>query len=50
MRVRAGDEIIVTLLEHHSNFLPWQRLCQEKGAILRVVPVDGSDCALAAPQ
>jgi cysteine desulfurase/selenocysteine lyase len=38
-RVGAGDEVIVTTLEHHSNLVPWQMLCQEKGATLRVVPI-----------
>ena len=38
--VEQGDEIIVTQLEHHSNIVPWQMLCAEKGARLRVVPVD----------
>jgi cysteine desulfurase / selenocysteine lyase len=37
--ISKGDEIIVTILEHHSNFLPWQRLAEKKGAILKVVPV-----------
>ena len=36
----AGDEIVVTWLEHHANIVPWQQLAQEKGAVLRVVPVD----------
>jgi cysteine desulfurase/selenocysteine lyase len=40
--VRAGDEIVITWLEHHANIVPWQRLCQETGAVLRVVPVDES--------
>lgn len=35
-----GDEIIVTWLEHHANIVPWQQLCAEKGAKLRVAPVD----------
>jgi cysteine desulfurase/selenocysteine lyase len=39
-RVRAGDELLVTHLEHHSNIVPWQMLCEERGARLRVVPVD----------
>jgi len=38
--VNAGDEILITELEHHSNILPWQMLCAERGAHLRVVPVD----------
>lgn len=37
--VRAGDEIVITYLEHHSNIVPWQMLCEEKGAVLRVVPI-----------
>ncbi|HVP98258.1 MAG TPA: aminotransferase class V-fold PLP-dependent enzyme, partial [Roseiarcus sp.] len=38
--VRAGDEIVVTWLEHHANIVPWQQLCLETGAKLRVAPVD----------
>jgi cysteine desulfurase/selenocysteine lyase len=38
--VRAGDEIVVTWLEHHSNIVPWQQLAAEKGAVLRVAPID----------
>ena len=38
--VRAGDEIVVSFLEHHANIVPWQQLCAEKGARLRVAPVD----------
>ena len=38
--VRAGDEIVITWLEHHANIVPWQQLCQETGARLRVAPVD----------
>nr|WP_279426721.1 cysteine desulfurase [Anaeromyxobacter sp. SG22] len=48
-RVGAGDEVLVTELEHHSNIVPWQMLCQEKGARLRVVPVtDAGDLDLDA--
>jgi cysteine desulfurase/selenocysteine lyase len=38
--VGAGDEILITGLEHHSNIVPWQMLCEEKGATLRVAPID----------
>ena len=38
--VAAGDEILITHMEHHSNIVPWQLLCQEKKAQLRVAPVD----------
>jgi cysteine desulfurase / selenocysteine lyase len=38
--VSAGDEIVITWLEHHANIVPWQMLCSEKGARLRVAPVD----------
>ena len=40
--VRAGDEILVSEAEHHSNLVPWQLLCERKGAVLRVWPVDES--------
>ncbi len=39
--VRAGDEIIVTEMEHHSNLIPWQMLCRDRGAVLKAVPVIG---------
>ncbi len=38
--IGAGDEIILTHLEHHANLVPWQMLCEEKGAKLRVVPIN----------
>jgi len=38
--LRAGDEIIISWLEHHSNIVPWQLLCEQVGAVLRVVPID----------
>ncbi len=37
--VQAGDEIIVSGMEHHANIVPWQMLCERKGAILKVLPV-----------
>ncbi|WDZ98429.1 family 2A encapsulin nanocompartment cargo protein cysteine desulfurase [Herbaspirillum sp. WKF16] len=40
--VGAGDEIVVSHLEHHANIVPWQQLAAEKGAKLRVIPVDDS--------
>jgi cysteine desulfurase/selenocysteine lyase len=39
-RVGAGDEVLITALEHHSNIVPWQMLCEEKGASLKVAPID----------
>ncbi|NMG30440.1 SufS family cysteine desulfurase [Aromatoleum evansii] len=39
-RLAAGDEIVVSALEHHSNIVPWQMACRRAGAVLRVVPVD----------
>jgi cysteine desulfurase/selenocysteine lyase len=39
-RVSRGDEILITAMEHHSNIVPWQMLCEEKGAVLRVAPID----------
>ncbi|HWA77016.1 MAG TPA: family 2A encapsulin nanocompartment cargo protein cysteine desulfurase [Polyangiaceae bacterium] len=38
--INAGDEIVITWLEHHANIVPWQQLASEKGAKLRVAPVD----------
>jgi cysteine desulfurase/selenocysteine lyase len=38
-QVQAGDEIVISHMEHHSNIVPWQILCEEKGALLRVVPI-----------
>ena len=38
--VGAGDEIIISAIEHHSNIVPWQMLCEEKGARLRVIPIN----------
>ncbi len=42
--VKAGDEIIISGMEHHSNIVPWQMVCEQTGAILKVIPVldDGS--------
>jgi cysteine desulfurase/selenocysteine lyase len=39
-RIGCGDEVLITAMEHHSNIVPWQILCQEKGAALRVVPIN----------
>jgi cysteine desulfurase/selenocysteine lyase len=38
--LKPGDEIVVSWLEHHSNIVPWQLLCEQTGAVLRVVPID----------
>jgi cysteine desulfurase/selenocysteine lyase len=38
--LQAGDEIIISGMEHHSNIVPWQMLCEERGCILKVIPVD----------
>jgi len=37
--VRAGDEVLITAMEHHSNIVPWQMLCERQGAVLRVAPM-----------
>lgn len=39
-RMQAGDEILITEMEHHSNIVPWQLLCLRSGALLRVAPID----------
>ncbi|MGZ5050535.1 MAG: SufS family cysteine desulfurase [Methylobacter sp.] len=38
--VKAGDEILITAMEHHSNIVPWQMLCEQTGAILKVAPIN----------
>jgi cysteine desulfurase/selenocysteine lyase len=38
--VKAGDEVLISAMEHHSNIVPWQLLCEEVGATLRVLPID----------
>jgi cysteine desulfurase/selenocysteine lyase len=38
--INQGDEIIISEMEHHSNILPWQRLCERNGAVLKVIPFD----------
>jgi cysteine desulfurase / selenocysteine lyase len=37
--VKAGDEILISGMEHHSNIVPWQMLCEERGAVLKVIPI-----------
>jgi cysteine desulfurase/selenocysteine lyase len=39
-RLGAGDEVVVSALEHHSNIVPWQLVCEERGARLRVIPMN----------
>jgi cysteine desulfurase/selenocysteine lyase len=38
--LRAGDEIIISEMEHHSNIVPWQMLCEQTGAVLKVIPIN----------
>jgi len=40
--INAGDEIIISSMEHHSNIVPWQLLCEEKKAVLKIIPVSDS--------
>ncbi len=40
--ISKGDEILISTMEHHSNIVPWQMLCEEKGAVLKIIPVDES--------
>lgn len=44
--INAGDEIIVSQLEHHSNFVPWQMICHKKGAVLRIIPAEDGELNL----
>ncbi len=39
--IKPGDEVVVTEMEHHSNLIPWQMLCRDRGAVLKAVPVIG---------
>jgi cysteine desulfurase/selenocysteine lyase len=39
-QLKAGDEILISFMEHHSNIVPWQLLCEETGAVLKVVPMN----------
>jgi cysteine desulfurase / selenocysteine lyase len=41
-QIGAGDEVVISEMEHHSNIVPWQMLCEEKGARLRVIPITDS--------
>ncbi|MFH0843657.1 MAG: cysteine desulfurase [Bacteroidota bacterium] len=38
--IKRGDEVIISCLEHHANIVPWQMMCERKGAVLRVIPVN----------
>lgn len=38
--IKAGDEILITAMEHHSNIVPWQMLCEQTGAVLKVAPIN----------
>ena len=40
--IQANDEIIISNMEHHSNIVPWQLLCEEKGAILKIIPINAN--------
>src|SRR3979411_450381 len=46
--IGAGDEIIISAMEHHANIVPWQMLCEEKGARLRVIPMNDAGELLLA--
>ncbi len=41
-KVKAGDEVLISHMEHHSNIVPWQMLCEEKGAKLKVIPISNA--------
>jgi len=40
INISEGDEIIITQMEHHSNIIPWQQLCEEKKAVLKFIPIN----------
>jgi len=39
-KLKKGDNIVCTVMEHHSNIVPWQMMCERKGAVLRVIPIN----------
>lgn len=39
-RLQPGDEILISAMEHHANLIPWQQLCKQKGATLRIIPIN----------
>src|SRR5687768_1749430 len=45
--LRDGDEVLITAMEHHSNIVPWQLICAERGAKLRVAPMDQQGALIA---
>jgi len=47
-QLTSGDEIIISVMEHHSNIVPWQILCQQTGAVLRVIPINDAGELLLA--
>jgi cysteine desulfurase / selenocysteine lyase len=47
LRIGAGDEVVLSEMEHHSNIVPWQMICEEKGASLKIIPItDGGELRL----
>src|SRR5690606_8783322 len=38
--LKAGDEVVISTMEHHSNIVPWQMICEERGAILKIIPIN----------
>lgn len=38
--LKAGDEVLISTMEHHSNIVPWQMICEEKGAVLKIIPIN----------
>jgi cysteine desulfurase/selenocysteine lyase len=46
--MKAGDEIIISAMEHHSNIVPWQILCEEKNAVLKIIPISDNGELLMA--
>ncbi len=38
--IKAGDEILISMMEHHSNIVPWQMLCEQTGAVLKIIPIN----------
>ncbi len=47
-RLGEGDEVLISAMEHHSNIVPWQLLCEERGARLKVIPIDDNGDVILA--
>ena len=47
--ISAGDEVLISAMEHHSNIVPWQMVCGEKGAHLKIIPINETNNVFKSP-